>query len=80
MLRETLKQEIDKLDESQVREIVDFVDSIKARAQQLARAVPFWQRTTPVERADEFRTWVAQLPRTDTTLADEAFDRGSIYK
>lgn len=80
MLRDTLKQEIDKLSESQLRKIADFVTSIKAQAQQLAKTVPFWQRATPKERAQDFRDWVAQLPKTSLSLTDEAFDRGSIYE
>jgi phytoene dehydrogenase-like protein len=80
MLRETLKQEIDKLSDGQLRKIADFVASIKAQAQQLTKTVPFWQRATPTERAEDFRLWVDQLPKTSTTLADEAFERGSIYE
>ena len=80
MLRETLKQEIDKLNQSQLRKIADFVHSIQAQAEQLTNTIPFWQHATPVERAEDFRTWVAQLSRTSTTLADEAFDRGDIYE
>lgn len=80
MLRETLKQEIDKLSESQLRKISAFVTSIKTQARQLAKTIPFWQRATPVERAQDFRSWVAQLPQTRSSLPDEAFDRGSIYE
>jgi hypothetical protein len=80
MLRETLKQEIDKLSESQLRKIADFVTSIKAQAQQLTKIVPFWQRATPTERAQDFREWVTQLPKTGLSLTDEAFDRDSIYE
>jgi hypothetical protein len=80
MLRETLKQEIDQLSESQLRKLADFVASIKNQAQQLAKSVPFWQRATPIERAEDFRAWVAQLPETRLSLPDEAFDRGNIYE
>lgn len=80
MLRENLKQEIDKLNDSQLRKIADFINSVKAQAQQLTQSMPFWQRATPVERADNFRRWVAQLPKTSITLSDEAFDRGNIYE
>ncbi|WP_031293479.1 hypothetical protein [Leptolyngbya sp. Heron Island J] len=80
MLRENLKQEIDKLNDSQLRKIADFINSVKAQAQQLAQSMPFWQRATPVERADNFRRWVAQLPKTSVTLSDKAFDRGNIYE
>ena len=45
-----------------------------------ANKIPFWQRATPSERADELLEWVAQLPETNLTLPDEAFDRSSIYK
>ena len=80
MLRETLKQEIDNLSDSQLRIIADFVASIKTPAQQLKKSVPFWQHATSEERAQDFRTWVAQLPKPNISLADEAFDRGSIYE
>ena len=59
MLRETLKQEIDKLSDSQLRKIADFIDLVKIQAQQLVQVVPFWQRATPVERAADFRKWVS---------------------
>ena len=80
MLRETLKQEIDKLSETQLRKIADFVTSIKAQAQQLNKIMPFWQRATPTERAQDFREWVNQLPKTGFSLTDDAFDRDSIYE
>ena len=80
MLRETLKQEIDQMSESQLKKIADFINSVKAQAQQLTKSIPFWQRATPMERSEDFRRWVSQLPKTSVTLADEAFDRGSIYE
>ena len=80
MLRETLKQEIDQLSDSQLRKIADFINSVKAQTQQMAKVIPFWQQATPVERAEDFRRWIAQLPNTSVTLADEAFDRGDIYE
>ncbi|MGA7954488.1 MAG: hypothetical protein WCA07_13315 [Gloeobacterales cyanobacterium] len=80
MLRETIRQEIDKLSESQLRKISEFITSIKTQTQQLAKTIPFWQRATPAERAQDFRAWVAQLPQTRLSLIDEAFDRGSIYE
>lgn len=80
MLRETLKQEIDQLNDSQLRKIADFVRLIKTQNQKLTQSAPFWQHSTPTERADDFRLWVAQLPRENTTLTDDAFDRGNIYE
>ncbi|ASC70336.1 hypothetical protein XM38_012740 [Halomicronema hongdechloris C2206] len=80
MLRETLKQEIDQLSESQLRKIADFVTVIKRQAHKLAGNIPFWQRATPAERAEDFRSWIAQLPETRLSLPDEAFDRSNIYE
>lgn len=79
MLRETLKQEIDPLSESQLKKLADVVTLIKSQAQQLAKSGLFWQRATPNERAEAFRAWVAQRPKTRLSLPDEAFDRGDIY-
>ena len=80
MLRETLKQEIDQLSDGQLRKIADFINLIKTQAQQIAQAIPFWQRATPAERSEDFRRWVAQLSQTSISLSDEAFDRDNIYE
>lgn len=80
MLRETLKQEIDQLTEDQLKTLVDFIDFIKKQTQRTSETRPFWQHSTTKERADDFCHWVAQLPQTNVTLADEAFDRASIYE
>lgn len=81
MLRETLKQEIDQLSDSQLRQIADFIGSIKNQPQQLVQTISFWQRATPVERAEDFRRWLGQLTPTSIRMADdEAFDRGNIYE
>lgn len=66
MLRETLKHGIDMLDESQLWRIAEFISFIK-------------DHTVAIERAQEFRAWIAGLPRTNVSLPDEAFDQGSIY-
>ncbi|AFY69125.1 hypothetical protein Pse7367_0825 [Thalassoporum mexicanum PCC 7367] len=73
MLRETLKHEIDQLSDSQLAKIADFINSIKTQA------IPIWQSATPIERAEDFRAWVAQLPETNIPLDDAAFDRSIIY-
>lgn len=80
MLRETVKQQIDTLNENQLSKIAEFIASIKTQAQQLMQTIPFWQRATPTERSQDFRQWVTGLPRTELSLADEAFDRESIYE
>jgi hypothetical protein len=52
----------------------------KETAQGKQRAdIPFWQQATPSERAKDFQDWVEQLPKTNVSLADEAFDRSKIY-
>lgn len=80
MLREILKQELDQLSESQLRTIADFVATIKHQAQKLAETMPFWQRATPSERAEDLQIWISQLPDTHVSLPDEAFDRNNIYE
>lgn len=79
MLRETLKQEIDKLSESQLKKIADLVNSFKSQTESPPQDNLFWQHATPLERAQNFRTWVSQLPQTGSSLTNKAFDRGTIY-
>lgn len=80
MLRETLKREIDSLNESQLTRVAEVVAALKIQSQQLDRGVPFWKRATPEERAQDLRRWVAGLPKTEVSLPDEAFDRENIYE
>jgi len=80
MLREKLKQELDKLNEEQLKKIADFIAFIEFQAKQVESSTLFWQRITPMERAKEFREWVSQLPKTNLSLSDEAFSRESIYE
>lgn len=87
MLKDTLKHEIDNLNEEQLRKIADFVATIKATNKLEEKTKPFWQRATPKERTafagatqtQDFQEWVAQLPHDSPSLTDEAFDRESIY-
>jgi hypothetical protein len=80
MLREDLKKELDKLSDEQLRKIADFIAFIECQPEQVASSPLFWQRTTPFERAREFREWVLQLPQSSSSLPDEAFNRDSIYE
>jgi hypothetical protein len=80
MLREKLKQELDKLNEEQLKKIADFIAFIEFQAKQVESSTLFWQRITPMERAKEFREWVSQLPKTNLSLSDQAFSRESIYE
>ncbi len=80
MLREKLKQELDKLNEDQLKKIADFIAFIEFQASLAESSAPFWQRATAAERARDFREWVSQLPKTSPSLPDEAFSRDSIYE
>lgn len=80
MLRELLKKKLDQLNEEQLQQIADFTASIESQTRQRVESVPFWQRATAIERVQNFREWVSQLPPTNQTLPDRAFDRSSIYE
>ena len=80
MLREKIKQELDKLNEEQLEKIADFIAFIEFQTKQVSYAGLFWQEATPEARTKEFREWVSQLPQTGLSLPDEAFDRDSIYE
>lgn len=80
VLRETLKQEIDTLNENQLTRIAEHILSLKAQAQNRIKTTPFWESATPQERSQDFLEWVSGLNRTGSTLSDEAFDHVSIYE
>ena len=81
MLREKLKQELDRLNENQLKKIADFISLIESESTQIKSSfVPFWLIATPAERAREFRDWISQLPTTNVSLSDEAFSRDRIYE
>jgi hypothetical protein len=81
MLREKLKQELDRLKEDQLKKIADFISFIEFQSDFVTSSfMPFWLISTPGQRASEFRDWVSQLPRTNVSLPDEAFSRDLIYE
>jgi hypothetical protein len=80
VLRETVKQEIDTLNEKQLARISEHILSLKMQAQNGIKNTPFWESATPQERSQDFLEWVSGLNRTGSTLPDEAFDRASIYE
>jgi hypothetical protein len=80
VLRETLKQEIDNLNEKQLATIAEQIVSFKKQTQNGIKTTPFWKSATPQERSQDFLEWVSGLNRTGSTLPDEAFDRASIYE
>ena len=81
MLREELKQEIDNLSEEQLRKLSDFFALIKIQSEETPKKIDLKQQVSPQERAEEFKQWVMQLPKDDSTpsLIDEAFSRENIY-
>ncbi|NEP58417.1 MAG: hypothetical protein F6K31_15595 [Symploca sp. SIO2G7] len=80
MLRDTIKQEIEQLSESQLIKVAEFISLVKLQTQQTSKNTPFWQCATPVQRVQNFRAWVEQLPKTGLSLPDEAFNRENIYE
>ena len=81
MLREKLKQELDKLNEDQLNKIANFISLIESQSSQVTSSfIPFWQKATPTERARELRDWISQLPTTIVSLPDEAFSCDCIYE
>ncbi|WP_404790895.1 hypothetical protein [Altericista sp. CCNU0014] len=79
VLREQLKQTLDKLNETQLTQIANFIGNIDSSPQQPDAEVPLWQTGTSAERTKDFQEWLKQLPRNGSSLPDEAFDRDSIY-
>ena len=80
MLREKLKQELDKLNEEQLKKVADFFAALEFQSRQVESSVPFWRIATPAERAREFREWVSLLPANSPSLPDAAFSCDSIYE
>ncbi|MGB4871684.1 MAG: hypothetical protein WBP47_16630 [Candidatus Promineifilaceae bacterium] len=80
ILRETVKQEIETLNEKQLSRIAEYILSLKAQAPHKIKTIPFWESATPIERSQDFLEWVSGLNRTGSTLPDAAFDRSSIYE
>jgi transposase len=61
LLRETLKRELDTLNESQLSRIAEHILSLKMQTQTKMRTAPFWESATPKERSQDFLEWVSQL-------------------
>ena len=80
VLRETVKQEIDTLNENQLERIAEHIVTLKAQTHNGIKTTPFWESATPHERSQDFLEWVSGLNRTGLSLPDEAFDRAGIYE
>ena len=77
--RESVKQQIDALNENQLEQIAEYISSLRNQAVKELKMQPFWQTATPEERSQDFLQWVSSLQKTGLSLSDEAFDRASIY-
>lgn len=80
ILRETVKKQIDSLNENRLSRIAEYISSLTTQAKIVIKTTPFWQSATPNERAQDFLEWVSGLNKTGSSLPDEAFDRASIYE
>lgn len=77
MLRETLKQEIDNLNEEQLIKLAEYFSLIKLSTKQ--KQIPI-DLNIAQAKAREFKIWVDQLPQTSSViLDDETFNRENIY-
>lgn len=79
MNKDYLKEEIDRLDEEQLKKVQALITHLKKHPHSPAKHIPFWQQSTPQERAQDLQTWASQLPKNSPSLPDEAFDRSTIY-
>ncbi|ELS03669.1 hypothetical protein Xen7305DRAFT_00033930 [Xenococcus sp. PCC 7305] len=81
MLREKLKQEIDKLSEEQLIKLSDFFAIIKLQSEENQQDNDLKQKISNEERAEEFQQWTMKLPKDINTpsLSDEAFSRENVY-
>ncbi|MGG6268030.1 hypothetical protein ACQ4M3_15435 [Leptolyngbya sp. AN03gr2] len=79
MLKEKVKQQIDKLNEEQLKQVESFIASIELESEKTQASLQSWDAVTPEEWVKSFQQWTAQLPKTGVSLPDEAFDRESIY-
>lgn len=79
MVKEKLKEEIDKLNEDKQKKIADYMALIQFQSKQVELWYPYWQRT-PSQRAREFPEWVSHLSKNSPSIPDEATIRDSIYR
>jgi antitoxin ParD1/3/4 len=73
MLKDTLKQEIDNLNEEQLKKIADFVASLKAQDKQKDEEF----ETIADQLAEDFKTYVGH---NTPNLSDYAVSREGIYE
>jgi hypothetical protein len=79
MLLEKIKQDLERLNEDQLKQVEGFIALIALQSHSADSLVPLWKRTTPAERAKDLEEWASQFPKTGGSLPDEAYDRENIY-
>lgn len=72
MLRETIKTQIDSLNENQLSRIAAYISSLTPQAKLVMKTKPFWQSATPKERSQDFLVWVSGLNKTGTSRPSES--------
>ncbi|MDJ1185629.1 hypothetical protein [Roseofilum casamattae] len=81
VLLEQIKQKLDQFNDVQLDRVAHLIEAIEAEGHGFTgKTQPLWCKKTSTERAEEFDRWVAQLPRTNISLPDEAFNRDNLYR
>ncbi|MBE9040259.1 hypothetical protein IQ235_05560 [Oscillatoriales cyanobacterium LEGE 11467] len=76
-LKESLKQELDKLNEEQLKQVANFIAFVEFATTRVN--IPFWQTATPAQRAARWCESVAPRGTASPNLPDAALRRDSIY-
>ncbi|MDY6785515.1 MAG: hypothetical protein SW833_23695 [Cyanobacteriota bacterium] len=79
VLKENLKQELDKLNEEQLKQVANFIAFLEFAARGDRKNAPFWETATPSDRVARWRNSVAPSGTQSPNLPDEALRRDSIY-
>jgi hypothetical protein len=78
-LKENLKQNLDRLNEEQLKQVANFIAFIEFTARRVGVNLPFWQIATPTGRVARWRESVAKRGTVSPNLPDAALHRDSIY-
>lgn len=79
MLKEKVQQEIEKLNEDQLKQVESFIAALQVQSEQSETPKRFWETATKEEWLKSFDEWTQQFPKTGGSLPDEAYDRENIY-
>lgn len=79
MLRDTLKLEIDRLSEEQLRKLAQLIEEMKAQPELKSEFSLQDSKVEAAERLQRFREWADSRPHTGINLSDDAFNCTNIY-